>query len=300
MDPEIPSAQGDPLREMEPFLLTSGLRIALILVTAFFAVRLGRSLVLRLERKLLHEADDDIETQKRVRTLVGLFRTTALTLVVSVASLTILAELKVNLGPVIAAAGIGGLAIGFGAQTLVKDWISGFFLLLEDQLRVGDVVRINNAVEGVVEALTLRYVRLRDPGGVVHFITNGHITQVSNVTKEFSCFQFSFNLHHKQDPEAAMSALREAGVAMRAEAPWSDFMLEDPELHGIDGFVDGGYTVRGRIKTEPNRQVQVGREFNRRVKRLLDERHLQLSTPRSHVFVERRGRPGSGEIRRGE
>ncbi len=177
-----PSAVAGTETELHVWLVTRGLRILLVVLLAIIAVRVGRLFVGRLEKRLLREPGDDlkeIENQKRLRTLIGIFRTTALILITSVAVLTVLAELDVNLGPIIAAAGIGGLAIGFGAQTLVKDWISGFFLLIEDQLRVGDIARING-VDGVVEGITLRFVRLRDAGGAVHFITNGSIGQVTN------------------------------------------------------------------------------------------------------------------------
>ncbi|MFN8547561.1 MAG: mechanosensitive ion channel family protein [Candidatus Eisenbacteria bacterium] len=275
-------------QELHVWLFTRGLRILLIILLAMVAVRVGRLLVGRMEKRLLRDPGDDleeIENQKRLRTLIGIFRTTALILVTSVAVLTILAELDVNLGPIIAAAGIGGLAIGFGAQTLVKDWISGFFLLIEDQLRVGDTARING-VEGVVEGITLRFVRLRDGTGAVHYITNGNITQVSNLTKEYSFYSFAVTVAHRQDPQQVMDLIRRVGDAMRAEAEWNDDMLAPIEVFGIDALLENGYTVRARVKTQPSRQVAVGREFMLRIKRAFDEHEIAMPEPRGAVRID--------------
>ncbi|MBK8230921.1 MAG: mechanosensitive ion channel family protein [Candidatus Eisenbacteria bacterium] len=268
-----------PPEEMHHWLVTKGLRILLIVLLSIVAVRVGRLFIQRMERRLLRDPGDDlkeIENQKRLRTLVGIFRTTALILIASVATLTVLAELDVNLGPIIAAAGIGGLAIGFGAQTLVKDWISGFFLLIEDQLRVGDIARING-VEGVVEGITLRFVRLRDASGVVHFITNGSIGQVSNLTKEFSFYPFMLVVAAREDPERVMKALWQVAERMRAEPEWNDDMIEPIEILGIESLTDAGYTVRARLKTQPSRHLAVGREFTLRVKHRFDGEGIHLA-----------------------
>lgn len=290
MDPHVVPDVPDG---MHHWLLTSGLRILFIALVTLILIRVGRPLFRRLEQKLMDDTED-IETEKRVLTLVGIFRASAYAVIITVAVLTILAELKVNLGPIIAAAGIGGLAIGFGAQTLVKDVITGFFILLEGQLRVGDIVRING-LEGVVEVVTLRYVRLRDATGAVHYISNGNVSQVSNLTKGYSYFSFSLTLRYEEDPERVSAVIQQIGHDMRADAHWHEEMIEDLELLGIDALNEHGYVLRGRIKTQPSRHLGVGREFNRRLQQRFRAEGIDLAFRPPTVLLER-PRPASPPV----
>ncbi len=185
-------------------------------------------------------------------------------LVSCIAVLMILRELNLDITPILTGAGIAGVAIGFGAQTLVKDVISGFFLLLENQVRVGDVVTINGQ-GGLVEALTLRTIVLRDETGAVHIFPNGSITTLANQTKDFSYYVINLAVDYDEDPDRVMQVMREVADDLRADPKYSSVILQPLEVSGIDSFGEANIIIKSRIKTVPLKQWDVGRELRRRL-----------------------------------
>lgn len=267
-------AHGDKLWT---WLLTSGVRIVLILIIAIFLYRMVRLLTGRLN-SFLHGLTHSLERQKRAQTLSNIVRTIAATVLLIVTIMLILGELGVNLIPIVAAAGVGGLAVGFGAQNLVRDVITGFFILLEDQVRVGDVVKVGDK-SGLVEHISLRVLTLRDFDGSVHLIPHGTITTVTNMTKDFSYAVLDLSLPSREDVDEMMKVLAEIGADLRVDPQFARSILEDLEIVGIDDFTAAQTTLKIRIKTQPIKQWQIAREFRRRLKKALDARYAETPSP---------------------
>jgi len=272
--------------------LDAGLRIALIGVAAFFVIRVGSAAAQRFERDMSAGTGlDVIERTKRAHTLATLLQKTLHIAVIGVAGLMILRELRVDITPVLTGAGIVGLAVGFGAQTLVRDVISGFFLILEDQVRVGDVAVVNGQ-GGLVEAINLRTIVLRDENGTVHVFPNGAITTMANLSKDFSYFVISLAISWEQDPDAVAKAMADAAASLQQDDQFKPHILAPMEIYGVDAIDPGQYTVKGRIKTVPLKQWTVGRELRKRLTALLKERNIQLPQPTMHLYVEKTGPAG--------
>jgi small-conductance mechanosensitive channel len=261
----------DP-RSLAAWLFGSGLRIGLILLLSYAVVRVTSLIIARFEQDVMETAGlEYAEQAKRVRTLGNLLRSTLIGLVFCIAVLMILRELNLDITPILTGAGIAGVAIGFGAQTLVKDIISGFFLLLENQVRVGDVVTINGQ-GGLVEALTLRTIVLRDETGAVHIYPNGSITTLANQTKDFSYYVINLAVDLDEDPDRVMQVMREVAEDLRADPKFSSVILQPLEVSGVDSFTDANIVIKSRIKTLPLKQWDTGRELRRRLlKRLTAE-----------------------------
>ncbi len=206
-----------------------------------------------------------------MRTLGNLLRSTVTVMVTVIATLMILRELNLDITPVLTGAGIVGVALGFGAQTLVKDLISGFFLILENQVRVGDVANINGT-GGLVEAITLRTIVLRDSAGTVYIFPNGSITTLANLTKDFSYYVIDVSVDYTEDVDRFISVLRDIAREMRADPDYSPYILDDLDVLGVDKFTQSWVEIMVRIKTRPQRQWFVGRELRRRIlKRFREE-----------------------------
>ena len=201
---------------------------------------------------------------RRIDTVATAIRYFATVIVVLVAGMLILGELGISIAPILATAGVAGVAIGFGAQSLIRDYFTGFFLLLEDQIREGDVVEVNGKA-GEVEELTLRYVRLRDGDGYVYFIPNGEIKMVVNRTRQFAYAMIDAQVHGVADVAPALEAMREVGEAMRKDAKFGPAILGDVEVWGVERWELWGMSVRGRIKVLPRDKDGVRREFLRRL-----------------------------------
>ena len=266
-------------RAAAEWLLESGLRIALIAVAAYFVIRIGSAAARRFEREMSQGTGlDVIERTKRAQTLGGLLQKTLTAAVASIATLMILRELRVDITPVLTGAGIVGLAIGFGAQTLVRDIISGFFLILEDQVRVGDVATINGE-GGLVEQVNLRTVVLRDETGAVHVFPNGEIKTLKNLTKDFSYYVITVPVPFDADPEPTIAAIREAGSSLQADPEFAPHILEPVDVLGVDAYDQGLMVIKARIKTVPQKQWVVGRAFRRRLAHLFTERGIRWAAP---------------------
>ncbi len=259
------------------WLLTSGARIVLILTIVAVLCRLIRILTNRLST-FLQGLTQSLERQKRAQTLSHIVRTSASTVLLIVTTMMVLAELGVNLAPILAAAGVGGLAVGFGAQNLVRDVITGFFILLEDQIRVGDVVKVGDKA-GLVEHISLRMLTLRDFNGSVHLIPHSTITTVTNMTKDFSYAVLDISVSSREDVDEVIKVLVEVGADLRRDPQFAGDILEDLEVAGIEDFAASQMTIKMRIKTQPIKQWQIAREFRRRLKKAVDVRHIELSSP---------------------
>ena len=285
---------GVHLQSIAAWTFASGLRVLLIAALAYALVRAVTLLVRRFEHDLnVGTGLDALERAKRAKTLGSVVSKVATVVIVGVAALMVLRELHVDIAPVLTGAGIVGLAIGFGAQTLVRDVISGFFLILEDQVRVGDVAAINGT-GGLVEELNLRTIVLRDGEGTVHVFPNGAITTLANRSKDFSYYVIDLPIGYREDPDRVAALVRRVGADLQADSVFSPFILAPVEVFGVDAFTEKAVLLKLRIKTVPLKQWDVGRELRRRLKKLMDEEGIPLAfgSPASVVLLnDRAGTP---------
>jgi small-conductance mechanosensitive channel len=267
------------------WLTGSGLRIALIGLLSWLVVHVTGLVGARLEAGIgTATTVDVIERTKRARTLGTLVQNTVYALVSTIALLMILRELHVDITPILTGAGIVGLAVGFGAQSLVKDIISGFFLILEDQVRVGDVANIDGT-GGLVERITLRTIILRDETGTVHVIPNGSIQRLSNLTKDFSYYVSTISVSVREDTDRVARVLTAVADELLADPEFAPFMLGPLEVLGVDRFTDAAADVKVRLKAVPSKQWLVGREFLRRVKRAFEAEAIELPAAHRTLIV---------------
>jgi small conductance mechanosensitive channel len=258
------------------WLMGSGLRILVVLLLTYLLVRMITTSTARLEAQVLSGGGPDrIEHIKRARTLGRLVKNALTALVLGVATLTILRELNVDVMPLLTGAGIVGLAVGFGAQTLVKDLISGVFLILDDNVRVGDVAKINGT-GGLVEAINLRTIVLRDHEGTVHVFPNGSITTLSNMTKDFAYAVVDAGFAYSEDTDTVVDVLRAVATDVAQDPAFRANVLAPPEIQAVESFGGGQMTVRVRLKARPLTQWDIGRELRRRIKRAFDEKGIQM------------------------
>jgi small-conductance mechanosensitive channel len=213
---------------------------------------------------------------RRIDTVGNAFRYFATVLVVLVAGMLVLNELGISIAPILATAGVAGIAIAFGAQSLIKDYFTGFFLLVEDQIRQGDVVEIVGKA-GEVEEVTLRYVRLRDGDGFVHFVPNGEIKVVVNRTRTHAFANIDVGVPDNADFDAIFKAMRDVGAAMRADPKFAPLILSDVEVFGVERWELWGMMLRCRLKVLPHERDNVRREFNRRLALELQSRGLKTA-----------------------
>ena len=236
-----------------------------------------------IERYLARGDEGDVALSARARTLLPLLRKALLIVVSTIVAFIVLSEIGVNIGPLLAGAGVIGLAIGFGSQTLVKDVITGVFILAEDQFAVGDVIRAGDKA-GLVEDITIRTIRLRDLGGNVHLIPFSAVTTVENMTKDFSRYVFDVGVAYREDVDEVIDVLRALGEEMQNDEYYGELINEPIEIMGLDKFGDSAVVVRARLTTKPIKQWEVGREFNRRMKRKFDELGIEIPFPHQTVY----------------
>jgi len=288
---------GISIETITPWLLSTGLsvlRIGLILIAGFVAARFLRMGLGRLEAQLV-KAGERTETvpgttQKRVTTLVGVIGTIAVGLLWAVVLVIALDQVGLDVTPILAGAGIIGLAVGFGAQNIVRDLISGFFMVLENQVRVGDVA-IVNGTGGLVEAITFRTIVLRDLAGVVHVFPNGTINTLSNMTKVWSGYVLDMGVAYKEDTDHVVEVMRRVADEMREDPEWRDRILEPIEIFGVDDFADSAVVVKARLKTLPIQQWNVGREYRRRLKKAFDAEGIEIPFPHRTLYVGEATKP---------
>ena len=270
------------LEAVSQWLLTSGLRVLLIVVLTLVALRVTRFISARIFPTVKKEKDP--EFKKRADTLSSVIHYILFFAILIVAAITLMGELGIEIGPVLAAAGIVGLAVGFGAQNLVQDVISGFFILMEDQVRVGDVVQIADK-GGLVERMTLRLVVLRDLAGNVHYVRNGQIQVVTNMTKDYSRYVFDIGVAYREDVDEVIEVVKQVDEDLRNDPAFKDDILEPIEILGLDQFAESAVVIKARTKTKPIRQWSVAREFNRRLKKAFDERNIEIPFPHVTLYL---------------
>ncbi|MGD8941293.1 MAG: mechanosensitive ion channel family protein [Gammaproteobacteria bacterium] len=280
-------------------LMFSSLRVLFILLAAWIGLKIVRRLLRKMEQQLLRMAEKDdhapIEQQKRVETLIRLVRQAIFIVVWVVVGLVILREFGVDIAPILASAGIAGLAVGFGAQNLVRDVISGFFMILENQVRVGDVA-IVNGTGGLVEKVNFRTIVLRDLSGTVHVFPNGTISTLANLTNEWSAYVFDIGVAYKEDVDRVMTLMREVGKEMREDEAFGPLMVDDVEVFGVDNFADSAVTIKGRLKTKPIKQWDVGREYRRRVKYRFDAEGIEIPFPHRSIYFGEASKPIAAQL----
>lgn len=273
------------INSLTTWLVTHGLLIVFIAAMAFLLLVITR-IAIRKIANTLEKRQTDTEVSKRVETLAGIIRHVLSGVILVIMIIMVLGEFGVNLGPILAAAGILGLAVGFGAQSLVKDVISGFFILLENQIRVGDIVQIAGK-GGLVEAINLRLVTIRDVSGNVHFVPNNQIDVVTNMSKEFSRYVFDIGVSYREDVDEVMETIKAVDEELRQDPEYGNDILEPMEVLGLDKFADSAVVLRARTTTKPNLQWKIGREFNRRLKRRFDERGIEIPFPHVTLYMGR-------------
>lgn len=284
---------GVPLEELTAWLFAQGLRVVLIGLLGYFTVRVAELSIKHFEDIVRARAGDNadkIELVERVHTISGLVTNAVNIIVLSAASLMMLQELGVNIAPLLTGAGIAGLAVGFGAQNLVRDVISGFFFILEDQVHVGDVVEVNGT-SGLVEAVKLRTLVLRDLSGTVHVVPNGEITTLSNKTKEFSYAVLDIGVAYKEDTDHVSAVLHDVGAELKSDSDFNNSILASLEILGVSEFGDSAVVIKIRIKTRPLKQWMIERELRRRIKKAFDAEGIEIPFPHMSLYFGEASKP---------
>lgn len=275
--------------------IQNGIRLLMIFVLAWVVQFILMWLLARVEKRLIAkytEAEDQppSETAKRIQTLTRLIKSGIYVGLWSSTLLIMLQQIGVEIGPLLAGAGILGLAVGFGAQNLVRDVISGFFIILENQVRVGDVAIINGT-GGLVEQINFRTLVLRDLKGIVHVFPNGTITTLSNMTNEWSAYVFEIGVAYKENTDKVVEIIKEVATKLREDPEIGLLILEDAEVFGVDQLANSSVVIKGRIKTKPIRQWTVGREFLRRIKLAFDEKDIEIPFPHQTLYFGEASKP---------
>ncbi len=279
-------------------------RAVIATIASIVAIALIATIVLEVATTLVDryltqvdEKGELVERSQRARTLLPLARNALRVVVGVIAALMILSEIGLDIAPVLAGVGVAGLAIGFGAQTLVKDIITGLFILLEDSVAVGDVVTAGGHT-GTVEAITIRTIRLRDLQGHVHTVPFSGVDTISNMTKEFSYYLIDMGVAYREDYDEVVEVMREVGAELQQDPEIGPNMLEPLEIMGLNSFGDSAVIVRARLKTKPLTQWATGREYNRRLKAAFDERGIEIPFPHTQIYFgeDKQGRAPAARV----
>jgi small-conductance mechanosensitive channel len=270
--------RGDSFR----FLHQDAPKILLILIVALVVIRIVHTLTRGMVALRARHLPPGIRGQQ-IQTLASVINSIAGFVVWFLVGLTVLDRVGINLGPLLASAGIAGLAIGFGAQTLVKDFINGFFVLLEDQYNIGDGVRLAG-VKGTVEDMSLRRTVLRDDDGTVHVIPNSQVQIVSNMTRDWSQIALQVSVAYGEPSDKIIELLKQVGEEIRHDPQFADDIVADIQVPGIDRVGNGEAEYLVLVKTRPRKQFAVTREFRRRIKECFEKNKIQAGLP-GRVFV---------------
>lgn len=259
-----------------------------LIVGLLIVLRIAKYAIKRLKKTLLIHAEknekvDTLEAEKRINTLMGIVWGIVKIILVATIAMMILQKFGVNVAPILASAGIIGLAVGFGAQELVRDVISGFFILLENQVRTGDIVTINGT-GGLVEDIQLRTITLRDLSGVVHIFQNGKIDSLSNKTKVWSAAVFEIGVAYKENVQQVMDIMKKTGDQLKLDPEFKDKIIEPIEILGLDQFADSALVIKARIKTKPSMQWMITREYNKRIKMAFDNENIEIPFPHTTIY----------------
>lgn len=261
----------------------SGLRIVLILLAAWIAIVLLQRAIRGFRIRLASRMQDR-EAVKRAETLGRVSRYLVALVISLMAGMLVLSELGISVAPILGAAGVAGLAVGFGAQSLVKDYFTGFFLLLENQIRQGDVVKLGEHA-GLVEEMTLRYVQLRDYDGNVHFVPNGTISTVVNMSRGFAQAVIDVGVAYREDLDRVMAVMREVASQMQRDDTFGPSILDPFELAGVERWDDSAVVIRGRFRVLPLEQWTVRREYLRRLKYAFDANDIEIPYPHMTLYA---------------
>lgn len=271
------------------------IRILVILLVAWITTRIIHNWLPRLRTRIMihmlgQRGSDQLELEKRAATLGGIIRKTLAIMVWIVAAIMALKEAGFDIGPILAGAGVVGVAVGFGAQSLVHDVISGMFLLLENQIRVNDVA-VLNGTGGLVEAINLRTTVLRGQDGTVYVFRNGAINTLANMTHGFSYYVFDIGVAYKEDTDKVIEVLKAIAGEMMQEEEFRNIILAPLEVMGVDKFADSAVIIKARFKTAPIKQWSVGREMNRRIKKKFDEVGIEMPFPHTSIYFGEASKP---------
>lgn len=270
---ELPSSFDRPIR----------LTVTIIIVLFAYMVISTFTRRLRIYLENMPESVRGLDSKKRVLTLVRVLRYVLVIVLMTIAVISILGDFGVQVAPILGAAGVVGIAVGFGAQSLIKDYLSGFFLLLENQIRIGDVVEAGGK-SGVVEELTLRYLRLRDYEGIVHFVPNGQITVVSNMTMEFAYAPLEIGIAYKENIDQAIDCMRRTYQQIQDDELFGEKIIQEIEIAGVNTLGDFAVTIKARIKVKASEQWAVRREFLKRIKIAFDQEGIEIPFPHRKVI----------------
>ena len=289
------------LADIAEWLVDRPLRIALILLVAWVLTRVARHMIRRVARRIVDSTQegtlgsvrgtavgravpDPLRAHARAEAVQNVLGSVVATIIWVVAVLVALGELDINLGPLIAGAGVLGVALGFGAQTLVRDFLAGLFIVIEDQFGVGDNVDLLD-VAGTVEEVSLRSSKIRDVGGVLWTVSNGEIVKAGNATKGWSRSKVDVSVAYESDLRRAMALVLEVAEAMRQDDEWGLEILEPPEMWGVEQLAADGVTIRLVVKTRPGRQYVVTRELQLRIKEALEGEGIDIPFPQRTLWV---------------
>jgi small conductance mechanosensitive channel len=277
-------------------IVRNGARVVGIWVLAWLAYRVVRIASLRIE-KAVDDGDDSVTTlrERRGKTISQLLRSVGRVVIFAVA-LLLTFNVFIDIGPILAGAGILGLAVSFGAQSLVKDVISGFFMLFENQFAIGDVIEAGGK-SGVVEKMTMRVVVLRDLQGTMHIIPNSEIKVVSNMTRGWSRAVVDVGIGYEEDPDRALNVVRDEAAQFSTDPDWAPQLDGPVEVPGIESLGDSAMVIRSLIKTQPGSQWNAAREYRRRLKLRLDRENIEIPFPQRRVHVQVDESPSDKRLR---
>ena len=259
------------------------IRVCVILILAWILHGLGRKLI-RIFRRYMSGRAATHEDVRRIDTLARVFRYIFTVVILLVAGMLALSEVGISIAPILGAAGVVGLAVGFGAQSLIKDYFNGFFMLLENQIRQGDMVEVCGKT-GIVEDITLRYICMRDDEGSVHYVPNGQITTVTNKSRNYAFALIDVGVAYRENLDEVRAVVREVGSAMRTDAAIGPKILEDVEIQGVQDLANSAVILRCRFKTVALEQLNVRRAFLGRIKQAFDARGIEMPYPHLTIYA---------------
>lgn len=273
------------LQSITPWLLSHGIKIVLILFATALINKFARIFIAKLVQKFVgktYKIRDGQAQEKRAKTLESVLSSALSVIIWIMAGLMVISELGVNIGPLLAIAGVAGIALGFGGQYLIRDLISGLFIILEDQYRVGDVACVADTC-GLVEDINLRRTILRDLDGVVHHVPNGEIVKASNLSKQFSRVNLNIGIDYSSDLEQVIRVVNKIGKELAEDPQWEKDILKPPQWVGVDDFADSAIIIKILGDTKPLRQWDVTRELRKRLKITFDKEGIIIPFPQRVV-----------------
>lgn len=268
------------IKDLSQFLSVSNtaFRVCIILIITFILLKMSNHLIISIKIHLKQKSLGNDEETKRIDTVCRVFRYAATVAISVVCVIEILNELGISIAPILGAAGVVGLAVGFGAQSLIKDYFNGFFILIENQIRQGDVVDAGGKA-GLVEEVTLRYIRMRDYDGNVHFVPNGNISNVTNMSRDYAQSVIDVGVAYREDLDHVMSVMQKVGDVLYADEQFSTKILSPMEMAGVERLDDSAVVVRCRFKVLPLEQWGVRREFFKRIKYAFELENIEIPYP---------------------